>query len=200
MKGLQNALWELGGVPERHRTDRMTLAVHQDGDREQYTARYQALMRHYGLTAEATNAASGHENGDCEQSHRRFKETVEQALLLRGSRDFASRADYLEFVRSLVSPAESTVERRSIRTKWRRLRALPARRLETLERLRVRVGQGSTIAGEEERVLGAVASDGGDGWRYGWAPRWSRCGMRARGCKRWSGCGVGGSTASTIGT
>src|SRR5580700_2327014 len=29
--GLQNALWALGGVPERHRTDRMTLAVHQDG-------------------------------------------------------------------------------------------------------------------------------------------------------------------------
>lgn len=26
-EGLQNALWELGAVPERHRTDRMTLAV-----------------------------------------------------------------------------------------------------------------------------------------------------------------------------
>ena len=36
--GLQNALWELGGVPERHRTDRMTLAVHHDGNPEQYTA------------------------------------------------------------------------------------------------------------------------------------------------------------------
>ena len=43
-EGLQNALWDLGGVPERHRTDRMTLAVHQDGNPERYTAQYQALM------------------------------------------------------------------------------------------------------------------------------------------------------------
>ena len=54
--GLQNALWQLGGVPQRHRTDRMTLAVHHDGNAEQYTSRYQGLMRHYGLTPEATNA------------------------------------------------------------------------------------------------------------------------------------------------
>jgi hypothetical protein len=29
--GAQNALWALGAVPECHRTDRMTLAVHHDG-------------------------------------------------------------------------------------------------------------------------------------------------------------------------
>jgi hypothetical protein len=92
--GLQSALWNLGGVPERHRTDRMTLAVHADGQAEAFTANYRALLAHYGVVAEATNPASGHENGDCEQSHRRFKEAVAQGLLLRGSRDFASRADY----------------------------------------------------------------------------------------------------------
>ena len=102
-EGLQNALWELGGVPQRHRTDRMTLAVHHDGNPEEYTARYQALMRHYGVTPEATNAYSGHENGDCEQSHRRFKESLDQELLLRGSRDFGSREDYWQFVTALVS-------------------------------------------------------------------------------------------------
>jgi len=57
--GLQNALWELGGVPLRHRTDRMTLAVNHEGSAEQYTARYQALLNHYGLVAEATNPPSG---------------------------------------------------------------------------------------------------------------------------------------------
>ena len=34
------------------------------------------------------------ENGDVEQSHHRFKQAVDQALMLRGSRDFASRGDY----------------------------------------------------------------------------------------------------------
>jgi hypothetical protein len=142
--GWQNALWELGGVPERHRTDRMTLAVHQDGNPERYTARYQALMRHYGVVAEATNAYSGHENGDCEQSHRRFKEALEQELLLRGSRDFGSREEYGEFVRALVARRNAS-RAGKFQQEQARLRPLPERRLETLERQRVRVGQGSTI-------------------------------------------------------
>jgi transposase len=75
--GLQNALWALGGVPKRHRTDRMTLAVHPDGNPQTFTRNYQALLGHYGIEGEATNPASGHENGDCEQAHRRFKEAVE---------------------------------------------------------------------------------------------------------------------------
>src|ERR1700730_16414576 len=52
-EGAQNAFWELGGVPQRHRTDRMTLAVNQEGHAEEYTPKYQALLRHYRLTAEA---------------------------------------------------------------------------------------------------------------------------------------------------
>ena len=142
--GLQNALWELGGVPQRHRTDRMTLAVHHDGNPEQYTARYQALMGHYGVAAEATNAYSGHENGDCEQSHRRFKEALEQELLLRGSRDFASREEYWQFVRALVARRNAS-RAEKFREEEARLRPLPGRRLETLERQRVKVSQGSTI-------------------------------------------------------
>lgn len=143
-EGLQNALWALGGVPERHRTDRMTLAVHHDGNAEEYTARYQALLRHYGVTAEATNAYSAHENGDCEQSHRRFKEALAQELLLRGSRDFASREDYVEFVRALLARRNASRGER-FQAEVARLGALPARRLETLERQRAKVGQGSTI-------------------------------------------------------
>lgn len=143
-EGLQSAMWALGGVPERHRTDRMTLAVHQDGNLEVYTSRYQALMRHYGVTAEATNPASGHENGDCEQSHRRFKESLDQELLLRGSRDFASREEYWRFVTALVSRRNAS---RALRftEESQRLRGLPERRLETLERQWARVGRGSTI-------------------------------------------------------
>jgi hypothetical protein len=143
-EGWQNAVWELGAVPERHRTDRMTLAVNHEGNAEEFTARYRALLGHYGVTPEATNAYSGHENGDCEQSHRRFKETLEQELLLRGSRDFASRAEYELFLRALVTRRNAVrgVKRTAEQPK---LRPLPERRLETQERQRVRVNQGSTI-------------------------------------------------------
>jgi hypothetical protein len=143
-EGLQNALWALGGVPERHRTDRMTLAVHPDGNPEVFTRNYQALMAHYGITAEATNPASGHENGDNEQAHYRFKEAVEQALLVRGSRDFASRGEYEDFLNK-IRDRRNAGRRQWLEEERTHLRHLPVRRLESLVRLRVKVSQGSTI-------------------------------------------------------
>ena len=101
--GFQNSLWKLGGVPERHRSDRMSAAVHKDCHPERFTQRYKALLRHYGIEPEATNPASGNENGDVEQAHRRFKNAVEQALLLRGSRNFESREAYENFLEGIAS-------------------------------------------------------------------------------------------------
>ncbi len=143
-EGLQNALWALGGAPQRHRTDRLTMAVHADGRAEEFTARYAALLAHYGLEGEATNPASGHENGDCEQSHRRFKDAVAQALLLRGSRDFASRQEYETFLRVLTERRNGR-RQPALASELPRLRPLPTARLETQERRRVRVHRGSTI-------------------------------------------------------
>jgi hypothetical protein len=142
--GMQNALWTLGAAPWRHRTDRMTLAVHHDGQAEQFTAKYRALMAHYGMQAEATNPASGHENGDVESSHRHFKDAVEQALLLRGRRDFASREDYWELVLAVLAQRNAG-RTAKVAEEMAHLRPLPERRLETLERERVRVRRGSTI-------------------------------------------------------
>ena len=48
-EGLQNALWELGGVPEKHRTDRLSAAVRKPDNPEEFTQRYKALLTHYGL-------------------------------------------------------------------------------------------------------------------------------------------------------
>jgi hypothetical protein len=50
--GLQNALWELGGVPKRVRTDRLSAAIHQECRAKEFTARYQGLLRTYGLQGE----------------------------------------------------------------------------------------------------------------------------------------------------
>jgi len=48
------------------------------------------------------NRGEGHENGSVESSHRYLKEAIEQALLLRGHRDFDDRALYETFVRDAV--------------------------------------------------------------------------------------------------
>src|SRR4051812_32269057 len=103
-EGLQNALWELGGVPQVHRTDRLTAAVQPGvGGAEAFKQRYQALLRHYGLAAEAIQAGKGNENGDVEQRHHRFKRALAQALLLRGSRDFPNQQDYVAFLRRVFA-------------------------------------------------------------------------------------------------
>jgi len=90
-QGLQNALWELGGVPQAHRTDRMSAAVHKTDNPEEFTNRYKALLSHYRLEGKKIQTGRPNENGDVEQRHHRFKTSVDQSLMLRGSRDFESR-------------------------------------------------------------------------------------------------------------
>ena len=88
-EGLQRALFTLGGVPRLHQSDRLSAAVRPVRRPDAFTDAYEALLRHYAIEPRATQAASPHENGDVEQRHYRFKEALDQALMLRGSRDFA---------------------------------------------------------------------------------------------------------------
>jgi len=142
--GLQNALWELSGVPLRHRTDSLTAAVQKLSHPEDFTPAYRALLAHYGLTGEHTQPRRPNENSDVEQSHRRFRERLAQALMLRGSRDFADQEEYAAFVRRQFAQANAA---RAGRLAQERplLRPLPAARLEACQRLWARVGPGSTI-------------------------------------------------------
>jgi hypothetical protein len=101
--GLQNALWELGGVPVQHQTDRMSTAVNNMSDEREFTVRYEALLRHYRVEGKKIQTGKANENGDVEQRHYRLKKALEQALLLRGSREFASVAQYEAFLRALLA-------------------------------------------------------------------------------------------------
>jgi len=143
-EGLQNALWELGGVPAEHRTDRLTTAVQKTDHPEEFTRRYKGLMKHYGLQGRKIQAASPHENGDIEQRHHRFKRAVDQSLMLRGSRDFADRREYESFLGGLFKQLNAG-RRERFEEELKVLRRLPEKRLEACKRCEVRVTQGSTI-------------------------------------------------------
>jgi hypothetical protein len=143
-EGLQNALWELGGVPERHRTDQLSAAVQKPDHPEEFTQRYRALLDHYGLQGDKTQAESPNENGDVEQRHYRFKKALEQSLMLRGSRDFASRQDYGAFLSKLFVQLNAGRQDR-FNEESKELRRLPSRRLESCKKQWVRVGPSSTI-------------------------------------------------------
>lgn len=145
-EGLQNSLWKLGGVPKEHRTDQLTAAVQKPDQPEKFTQRYSALLRHYELEGCKTQAAHPNENGDVEQRHHRFKRAVDQALMLRGSRDFGDRPEYAEFLRKLMEQLNAGRKGR-LAEEMKVLRRLPDRRMDACKRILARVGQGSTVRG-----------------------------------------------------
>ena len=65
-EGLQKALWELGGVPRKHRSDSLTAAVNNHSATREFQTRYRDLLDHYGLAGQRINARQAHENGDAE--------------------------------------------------------------------------------------------------------------------------------------
>jgi hypothetical protein len=106
--------------------------------------RYAALLAHYGLEPTVNNAGAAHENGDVEQAHFRFKQAADQALRVRGSRDFPDRAAYGAFLQRLTGRRNRTRQARWAEEQAA-LRPLPSRPLEPCRELRVRVGRFSTI-------------------------------------------------------
>jgi hypothetical protein len=143
-EGLQKALWELGRVPHRHRTDRLSTAVNNATNPAEFTERYAGLLRYYGLEGERTQAGHGNENGDVEQRHYRFKRAVQQELLLRGSRDFDSVEQYQRFLQALFVRLNAG-RRQRLAEEMAVMRELPERHLESCKRERVKVDSGSLI-------------------------------------------------------
>jgi transposase len=143
-QGVQNALWKLGGVPHKHRTDCLTTAVNKADHPEEFTRRYKDLVDHYGIAPCRTNPNSPHENGDVEQRNYRFKKAVEQALFLRGSRNFEDRTSYEFFLNKLFEQLNAGRRKRFLEEQDI-LRRLPRRRIDSCNKKDIKVGPSSTI-------------------------------------------------------
>ena len=128
-EGLQNALWALGGVPHEHRSDSLSAAFRNlDHDaQEDLTQRYQALMRHYGMTPTRNNLGVAHENGSIESAHGHLKRALEDALLLRGGGDFDDLDGYRRFVDEIVGRRNAHTRKR-LELERPELAKLPKRR------------------------------------------------------------------------
>ena len=139
-EGLQNALWALGAVPKNHRSDSLSAAfrnLSRDAQ-EDLTRRYEELVRHYGMEPTRNNPGVAHENGSIESPHGHLKKTIEDALLLRGSRDFEDLAAYRRFVDEVVGRRNAR-NRKRIEIERATLKPLPARRTTDYEEARVLV-------------------------------------------------------------
>lgn len=99
-EGLTEALTLLGGAPNTHRTDSLSAAFRNlcaDAAADQ-TRNYQDLCAHYRMTPTRNNRGQAHENGSIESRNGHAKDRLDQALMLRGSRDFDDLDAYRGFI------------------------------------------------------------------------------------------------------
>lgn len=132
--GLQNALWSLGGVPEEHRTDSLSAAYRnlEKDAQDDLTRRLDDLCRHYGMKPTRNNRGIAHENGSIEGPHGHLKRAVEDALLMRGTRDFETIAAYRRFIDEIVGRINARNAKR-IEIERAHLKPLPVRRTTDFE-------------------------------------------------------------------
>ena len=137
---LQNALWSLGGVPENHRTDSLSAAFRnmEQSAQDDLTTRFDALCQHYGMAPSRNNKGVAHENGAIEGPHGHLKRAIEDALVMRGSRDFEDLEGYRRFIDEIVCRINVRNAKR-IDAERASLKPLPARRTTDYEEVTVRV-------------------------------------------------------------
>lgn len=139
-EGLQNALWSAGGVPHQHRSDSLSAAFRNlDAEaRSDLTRRYDALCAHYRMVPTRNNTGVAHENGAIESAHGHLKAAIRDALLMRGSADFADLAAYRAFIDEILGRRNAAQGKR-IAAERAHLQALPARRTTDFEEVIVTV-------------------------------------------------------------
>ena len=162
-QGLQNALWELGGSPRVIRSDNTSAATHEmrRSRGRALNDSYAELLEHYGLESTRINSGESHENGVAEQAHYRLKDAIDQALMLRGSRDFSSLEEYGAFIRKVVDRRNRLVQGKL--EERPHLRPLPPAPVPEYVNHRARVRKWSTIqaAGRTYTVPSRLIGQGG---------------------------------------
>jgi len=142
--GYEKAVWELGYVVKEHRTDNLTAATQALGSRREFTNCWQQFMAHYKVTPTTNNPGVSHENGSIEKSHDTLKNAIEQALMLRGSSDFATQKDYLLFFENIVSGRNADRKDRLLE-EIDHLNELPDKKWNSPDVLQVRVSSSSIV-------------------------------------------------------
>ena len=187
-QGLQNALWELGGVPQVIRSDNTSALTHEikRSRGRALNDSYAELLDHYALRSTRINSGGSHENGVAEQAHYRLKDALDQALMLRGSRDFDSVDDYTSFVGKVVDRRNRLVQGK-LEQELPHLQCLPPAPVPGYVNYRARVRKWSTIqAGGRTYTVPSPPVSSGKRCRSGCTPSTWKCTTRATWWNGWS--------------
>lgn len=128
-RGVQAALFELGRVPQFHQTDNSSAATHRlSSGKRGFNEEYLSFVEHFGMQARTTAVGEKEQNGDVEAANGAFKRRVDQLLKLRGSRDFASVAEWESWLREVAREANRG-RRRKLEEELGHMQPLGRRRL-----------------------------------------------------------------------
>lgn len=144
-RGVQEALFELNGVPTFHQTDNSTAATHElrTGKRA-FNREYLEFVQHFEMKPRTTGIGEKEQNGDVEALNGVFKRRARQRLKLRGSSDFESVRQYELWLQEVARSANLARQKR-LEEELSVMRPLRVRRLPEFSEVDVRVTQGATI-------------------------------------------------------
>ena len=143
-KALQNHVLRLGRVPEWHQTDQSSTATHRADNRRVFNDDYVALVEHLGMKPRTIGVGKKEQNGDVESLNGALKRRIHQHLLLRGSRDFDSVAEYETFLTGVLERANA-LRATKIAQELAVMKTLSVSRLPDYKIAKVGVSKQSTI-------------------------------------------------------
>lgn len=146
-RALQQSLFKLGAVPRYHQTDNASAVTYQvrgnKGERA-YNPGYLALLDHFGFKPRTIHVGCPEQNGDIEASNGSLKRALEQHLLLRGSRDFATQEAYVQFLESVMEQRNQGRQTR-LAEEMAVMQPLTAQALPAYQQVRVKVNRAGLI-------------------------------------------------------
>ena len=145
-RGVQEAVFRLGRIPEYHQTDNLSAATHRlhGKTKRPFNDDYKRFIEYLGMKPRTIEIGKANQNGDVEALNRALKNRLEQHLKLRGSRDFESVEQYEQWVQSVVIEANGTRTKR-IGDELKAMKELAVSRLPEYQLEEVRVNSRSTI-------------------------------------------------------
>jgi transposase InsO family protein len=165
-RGVQEAIFELGGVPEALQTDHSSSATHQisrDGAARTFNDEYQTFCDHLRIEPRTIHVGQPDQNGDVEAANAHLKRRLKNHLILRGSNDFASEMEYAAFIAQVCRGANALRAKR-LAEELPTLKSLPRRRYPETDEVTTRVSEASVIHVKKQpyslpsRLIGAIVT------------------------------------------
>lgn len=144
-KSVPAALMRLGRRPKFHQTDNSTAATHRlDKGKRGFNDDYVELMEHLGMKPRTIKIRKCNQNGDVEAGNGALKRHIDQQLMLRESRDFATYDDYVAWLCQIFETRNRARGKR-LEEELAAMDPVTASPVPEYTEMRTRVSSGSTI-------------------------------------------------------